>query len=53
MLEKEEVKPKYARMDRGSYIKEVTDHFYNKDIFFFIRANNSETLLTQAADAEN
>jgi len=40
-------------MDSGSYIKEVTDYFHNEDILFFIRANNSETLLTQAVDAEN
>lgn len=52
-LEKEGAKPKFARMDSGSYIKEVTDHFHDEDIYFFIRANNSETLLAQAADAEN
>ncbi len=52
-LEKEGVKPKSARMDSGSYIKEVADYFHNEDIKFFIRANNSETLLTQAVDAEN
>ena len=40
-------------MDSGSYIKEVTDHFHNEGIDFFIRANNSETLLTQAVDAQN
>ncbi len=44
------LKPRYARMDSGSYIKEVTDHFHEKDILFPIRANNSETLLTNAAD---
>ena len=52
-LEKEKVKPKFARMDSGSYIKEVTDHFHGEGICFFIRANNPENLLTQAADAEN
>ena len=52
-LKQEGVKPKIARMDSGSYIKEVTDYFHNENIDFFIRANNSETLLTQAADAEN
>jgi len=40
-------------MDSGSYIKEVADHFHNEGIDFFIRANNSETLLTQAVDAQN
>lgn len=52
-LKQEGVKPKAARMDSGSYIKEVTDYFHNEDIKFFIRANNSEILLTQAVDAQN
>ena len=52
-LKQEGVKPKTARMDSGSYIKEVTEYFHNEGIDFFIRANNSEALLTQAADAEN
>ncbi|MBI9030880.1 IS1380 family transposase, partial [bacterium] len=52
-LAEEGIKPKYARMDCGSYIKEVTDHFHNEGILFFIRANNSETLVTRAADQEN
>ncbi len=52
-LEEEGIKPKIARMDSGSYIKEVTDYFHGKDIKFFIRANSSETLLTQAVDTEN
>lgn len=47
------VKPRYARMDCGSYLKEVTDHFHTEDILFSIRASNSETLLTMAADTEN
>jgi hypothetical protein len=52
-LKQEGVKPEVARMDSGSYIKEVTDYFHEQAIKFFIRANNSETLLTQAVDAEN
>ena len=44
--------PRYARMDCGSYIKDVTDYFHEKDILFSIRASNSETLLTTAADTE-
>ncbi len=52
-LKQEGVKPKTARMDSGSYIKEVTDYFHNEGVDFFIRANNSETLLTQAVDAQN
>lgn len=47
------VKPRYARMDCGSYIKEVTDHFHKEDILFSIRASNSENLLTMAADTDN
>ncbi len=53
VLEQEGVKPKAARMDSGSYIKIVTDYFHDMGIKFFIRANNSETLLTQAVDAKN
>ena len=52
-LEGEGTGPKYAHMDSGSYIKEVTDYFHGKDIKFFIRANNSGTLLAQATDAGN
>ena len=47
------VKPHYARMDCGSYIKEVTDHFHKEDILFSIRALNSGSLLTMAADTDN
>ncbi len=47
------VKPRYARMDCGSYIKEVTDYFHKEDILFSVRASNSEILLTMAADTDN
>lgn len=47
------VKPRYARMDCGSYIKEVTDYFEEENILFSIRASNSETLLTMASDTDN
>ncbi len=47
------VKPRFARMDCGSYIKEVTDYFHEEGILFSIRASNSETLLTMAADTDN
>lgn len=47
------VKPRYARMDCGSYIKEVTDYFHKEDILFSVRASNSEVLLTMAADTDN
>jgi hypothetical protein len=47
------IKPRYARMDCGSYIKEATDYFHEENILFSIRASNSETLLSMAADADN
>lgn len=53
MLTTKGVKPRYARMDCGSYIKEVTDYLHQEDIFFSIRALNSETLLTMAANTDN
>jgi hypothetical protein len=53
LLSNNGVKPRCARMDCGSYIKEVTDYFHEEDILFSIRASNSETLLTMAADTEN
>lgn len=52
-LAKRDVKPRYARMDCGSYIKEVTDYFHDEDILFSIRASSSETLLTMAVDTPN
>jgi len=53
LLTSKRVKPRYARMDCGSYIKEVTDYFHKENILFSIRASNSETLLSMAADTEN
>jgi hypothetical protein len=53
LLANKGVKPRCARMDCGSYIKEVTDYFHEEDIFFSIRASNSEVLLTMAADTQN
>ena len=52
-LGQEGIKPKIARMDSGSYIKEITDYFQDEGIKFFIRANTSETLLIQAADNQD
>ena len=52
-LTKRGIKPQYARMDCGSYLKEVTDYFHEENILFSIRASNSETLLTMAADTDN
>ena len=44
--------PKYARMDAGSYIQEVTDYFHSQAILFFIRANQSQCLLEAASSSE-
>jgi hypothetical protein len=40
--------PKRARMDCGSYIKEVTDFYQQEGVDFFIRANNSAVLIQTA-----
>lgn len=47
------IKPRYARMDCGSYIKGVTNYFHKEDILFSVRASNSVTLLTMAAETDN
>ncbi len=52
-LAKEGANPKYARMGSGPCIKGATGYFHRNNIPFFIRANNPEALLAQAADAEN
>lgn len=49
-LKTQEVKPSSARMDCGSYIKEVTDFYHQQQIKFFIRASSSATLLQQASE---
>ncbi len=53
LLNQEGIKPKIARMDNGSYIKEVTDYFHQQGIKFFIRAKHSAILLIKAADTKN
>ncbi len=53
LLASKGVKPRYARMDCGSYIKEVTDYFHEQGIFFSIRAKQSGPLLSRAVDSEN
>ena len=53
MLHSEGIMQKRARMDNGSYLKAVTDHFQEEGILFFIRAPQSETLLEKAAGAGN
>lgn len=44
--------PKYARMDAGSYMQEVTNYFHSQDLLFFIRANQSQYLLQAASSSE-
>ncbi|QZE12748.1 IS1380 family transposase [Halosquirtibacter laminarini] len=52
-LSEKGIKPKYARMDCGSYIKEVTDYFQEERILFSIRASSSETLLLSAGNCDH
>ena len=53
LLASKGIKPSLARMDCGSYVKEITDYFHKENIIFSIRASNSESLLTMAADTDN
>lgn len=53
LLHSEDIYPAIARMDSGSYIKEVTDFFHEMDTDFFIRANQSENLLSAMPTLEN
>ena len=48
-LSSQEIFPNRARMDAGSYIKEVVDFFHSKNILFTIRANQSQALLETAS----
>lgn len=52
-LHQQNVYPRYARMDAGSYIQEVTNFFHSKGLLFFIRANQSQCLLDAASQAED
>ena len=52
-LGKEGVYPKKARMDAGSYIKEVVDYFDGQKILFYIRANQSQCLLQAASQIKD
>jgi len=51
-LHNQGIYPKYARMDAGSYIQEVTDYFDSHGILFFIRANQSQCLLEAASQKQ-
>jgi len=52
-LSNEGIQPKYARCDNGSYLKEVADYFHGEGILFYIRAKQSEALLTKASETED
>lgn len=43
------IKPAYARMDCGSYIKDVCHYLHQEKITFYIRAEQSEQLLFNAS----
>ncbi len=49
MLTNQGIKPSYARMDCGSYIKEVCRYLHQQNVTFYIRAEQSEQLLFKAA----
>lgn len=51
-LSSQGISPNRARMDAGSYIKEVVIFFHSKNILFTIRANQSQTLLEAASKAK-
>lgn len=53
LLRSEGIHPAMARMDSGSYIKEVTDFFHEMNTRFFIRASQSENLLSVMPKLEN
>ena len=48
-LQEQGIHPKYARMDAGSYTTEVVNFFDQQQVSFFIRANQSQQLLTAAS----
>jgi len=51
-LENNGIKPARCRMDCGSYLKELCDYIEEKGIKFFIRAEQSEQLLFEAATSD-
>lgn len=53
LLKNNEIKLSRCRMDCGSYIKEVTDYLEKESVKFYIRAEQSETLLFEASVNEN
>ena len=53
LLQAHKITPASVRMDAGSYIKEATDFYHEQGVKFFIRANQSETLLFEASTADN
>ncbi len=53
LLQAHKITPASVRMDAGSYMKEVTDFYHEQGVKFFIRANQSETLLLKAFTDDN
>lgn len=53
VLKNNGIKPARCRMDCGSYLKEVCDYFHQEGITFYIRAEQSEHLLFEAATSDS
>ena len=53
LLKENGITPGYARMDCGSYIKEVCEYLDEQGITFYIRAEQSEQMLFEASLIEN
>lgn len=47
------IKPRFARMDCASYIKDVCDYLHWEEIIFYIRAEQSEQLLFNASMSDD
>lgn len=52
-LKEKQIRLSSARMDSGSYIKEVTDYLQQEHVTFYIRAERSDSLIFQAAICDN
>ncbi len=52
LLNSQAIYPKKARMDAGSYTKEITDYFHSQSIEFVIRANSCASFKEKASKCE-
>ncbi len=52
-LKQNGITPAYCRMDSGSYIKELCDYLEKQHVTFYIRAEQSDTLLFNASMCES